>query len=116
MGVCFVATETVFPCDPNDSKFLQELDGLLGEFGVSLPQLPSDNFRQLLENLFWRKRKTASAGDSDRGGGLHEFLDLGESDEVLLATIRAGEVSTFGHAALYASEPEGAPVRAENLG
>lgn len=88
----------VFRHDPNDPQSRSKLNRLLGEFGVYLPERCDGNFSQLLDNLLWRKAAPAREGDGDIA--LQVFLDLGEGDEVLLATIRAGEVSSFSHTAL----------------
>ena len=95
-----------FRYDPSDPKSRHELDGLLGEFGVSLAEFPSHNFSQLLPNLVWRK--TTSARRDDARAALQVFLDLGEGDEILLATIRAGKFSTFSHTELYGRSGAGA--------
>jgi hypothetical protein len=92
--------ENVFRYDPSDPESRQKLDRLLKEFGVSLPELLSETVSQLIENLVWRKTASALNGDGD--GTLQIFLDLGEGDEVPFATIRAGEISAFSHAELYA--------------
>jgi hypothetical protein len=92
--------DKVFRYDPSDPESRPKLDGLLKEFGVSLPELLSETFTQLLDNLVWRK--TASTLDGEGDGTLQIFLDLGEGDEVPFATIRAGKISTFSHAELYA--------------
>jgi hypothetical protein len=92
--------DKVFRYDPTDPESRKKLDRLLGEFGVSLPELLSDNFSQLIENLLWRK--TASAIENDGSLALVVSLDLGEGDEVHLLTLRAGELDAFSHAELYA--------------
>lgn len=92
--------QTSFRYDPSDPESRQNLDRLLGEIGISLPELLSDNFSQLIENLVWRK--TAPAIENDGGLTLVVFLDLGEGDEVQLLTLRAGEINAFSHAELYA--------------
>jgi hypothetical protein len=89
------STQDVQRYNLNDPASMQRLDGLSGEFGVSLSEFLSDNFGQLLEDLSWRK--TASAGEADWHVALHVFLDLCEGDEIILATIRTGEISAFGH-------------------
>lgn len=93
-------SEDVFRYDPNDPESRRKLDRLVGEFDAPLPEVLGDYFGQLLEHLLWRK--TASAPESDGCPALHVFLDLGEGDEVLLATIWAGKLRAFGHAGLYA--------------
>jgi hypothetical protein len=90
----------VFRFDPSDSKSKQKLDCLLAKVGVSLPEFLSHNFSQLIEHLLWRE--TTPAGEGNGDAALHVFLDLGEGDEIQLATVRAGEISTFNHAELYA--------------
>jgi hypothetical protein len=76
----------------------RRLDELLGEFGVQLSDPLGDNFAQLIENLLWRE--TGSAGEFNEGRTLLILLDLGEGDEVILATVRAGEISAFSHTEL----------------
>ncbi|MGD0445684.1 MAG: hypothetical protein ABSA39_17250 [Edaphobacter sp.] len=93
--------ETAFRFDPSDPKSRQKLDRLIKDIGMSLPELFSDNFGQLLENLVWRK--TALPIENDGGLALVVSLDLGEGDEVPLLTLRAGEINAFSHAELYAS-------------
>jgi hypothetical protein len=93
--------EDSFRYDPSDPESRQKLDRLLKEFGVSLPEILSETVGQLLENLVWRKTASALGGEGDVT--LQIFLDLGEGDEVPFATIRAGKISTFSHAELYAS-------------
>jgi hypothetical protein len=92
--------EKVFRYDPSDPESRQKLDRLLKEFGVSLPELLSDNFSQLVENLVWRE--TAPSLENEGHLTLAVFLDLGEGDEVHLLTLRAGELDAFSHAELYA--------------
>jgi hypothetical protein len=92
--------EKVFRYEPSDPESRQNLDRLLGEIGISLPELLSDNFSQLIENLIWRK--TASSIENNGGLTLVVSLDLGEGDEVQLLTLRAGEINAFSHAELYA--------------
>jgi hypothetical protein len=93
--------QTTFRYDPKDPESRRKLDNLLDGFGVLLPEFLTDNFSQLIENLLWRE--TASAREGDRNAGLKILLDLGEGDEILLVTIRAGEINAFSHAELYAS-------------
>jgi hypothetical protein len=88
----------LFRFSSDDPEYRSKLNRLLREFGVYLPELCSGNFSQLLDNLLWRK--TTSARKSDSDATLQVLLDLGEGDEVLLATIRAGEISTFRHTGL----------------
>jgi hypothetical protein len=90
----------VFRCEPNDPNSRKKLDTLLGEFGVCLHEEACNFPGQLIENLLWRK--IAPTGEGHEGTALHVFLDLGEGDEVLLATLRAGEINAFSHAELYA--------------
>lgn len=89
-----------FRYDPSDPESRHKLDRLVAEFDAPLPEVLSDYFSQLLEHLVWRK--TASAPESDGCPALQIFLDLGEGDEVLLATIWAGKLRAFSHAELYA--------------
>lgn len=91
--------EESFRLNSNDPNSRSKLDGLLREVGVYLPEFLSENFSHLIDNLFWRK--TTSTSEDNGGTTLQVFLDLGEGDEVLLATIRAGEISTFSHASSY---------------
>ena len=92
--------ESVFRYDPSDPESRRKLDILLEECGVVLPELLSETFTQLLDNLVWRK--TASALDGEGDVTLQIFLDLGEGYEIPFATIRAGKISTLSHAELYA--------------
>jgi hypothetical protein len=92
--------ENVFRYDPGDPESRQKLDKLVEEFGVFLPELLSETFTQLLDNLVWRKIASALGGEGDVT--LQVFLDLGEGDEVPFATIRAGKISTLSHVELYA--------------
>jgi hypothetical protein len=95
---------SAFGYDPNDRESKQKLDELLSKFGVSPPEFLSHNFSQLVENLLWREITSAREGDEDTT--LHVFLDLGEGDEIQLATVRAGEISAFSHTELYADSKE----------
>jgi hypothetical protein len=83
-------------CDPNDPESRLKLNGLLWEFGYSLVENASEMCGPLIENIVWRR--AVPAGQSDGDVSLQVFLDLGDGDEILLATIRAGEISTFSHA------------------
>jgi hypothetical protein len=96
--------ENVFRYDRSDPESRQKLDRLIEEFGVSLPELLSETFTQLLDNLVWRNTASALGGEGDVT--LQVFLDLGEGDEVPFATIRAGKIGTFSHAELYAQKRE----------
>jgi hypothetical protein len=93
----------VFRVDSNDPESRSKLNGLLNDFGAYLPECLCGNFSQLIENLVWRE--TASARETDGDIALQVFLDLGEGDEVLLATIRTGEFSAVSHSELYAPYP-----------
>lgn len=83
-------------CDPNDPESRLKLNELLRKFGYSLVENAYEMRGQLIENIVWRRAMSASQSDGDVS--LQVFLDLGEGDEILLATIRAGEIHTFSHA------------------
>jgi hypothetical protein len=82
-----------FRCDPADRESREQLSLLLRGFGVELVEHFHELSPELIDNLIWRK--SAAAVEQHGGFALHVFLDMGEGDEVLLATIRAGEISAF---------------------
>ena len=85
-----------FRCNPTDPESATELDTLLAEFGVSLLEDSLQLRGHLIENLLWRKA-TPTLEDNGQPT-LLVLLDLGEGDEVLLLTVRAGEVNAASHA------------------
>jgi hypothetical protein len=108
LGYNEMLADQTFRYDPRDPESKKKLASLLSSFGVSLPEFFSENFSQLIENLVWRQG--ASAVESDGAATLQVLLDLGEGDEIQLATIRAGKISAVRHVELPPKSGSEAPT------